>query len=30
MNVPTQFWNPPTARHSGGATFSFLDGHAEH
>ena len=25
----TQFWNPPTARHSGGATFSFLDGHAE-
>ncbi|HNQ72459.1 MAG TPA: prepilin-type N-terminal cleavage/methylation domain-containing protein [Verrucomicrobiota bacterium] len=26
---PTQFWNPPTARHSNGATFSFLDGHAE-
>jgi prepilin-type N-terminal cleavage/methylation domain-containing protein/prepilin-type processing-associated H-X9-DG protein len=25
----TQFWNPPSARHSGGATFSFLDGHAE-
>jgi prepilin-type N-terminal cleavage/methylation domain-containing protein/prepilin-type processing-associated H-X9-DG protein len=26
---PAQFWNPPTARHSGGACFSFLDGHAE-
>jgi prepilin-type N-terminal cleavage/methylation domain-containing protein/prepilin-type processing-associated H-X9-DG protein len=26
---PAQFWNPPTARHSNGATFSFLDGHAE-
>jgi prepilin-type N-terminal cleavage/methylation domain-containing protein/prepilin-type processing-associated H-X9-DG protein len=24
-----QFWNPPTARHNNGATFSFLDGHAE-
>ncbi len=23
------FWNPPTARHAGGATFSFVDGHAE-
>jgi prepilin-type N-terminal cleavage/methylation domain-containing protein/prepilin-type processing-associated H-X9-DG protein len=23
------FWNPPTARHNGGATFSFLDGHSE-
>ena len=23
------FWNPPSARHSGGATFSFVDGHAE-
>ena len=28
--LPNQYWNPPTARHSGGATFSFLDGHAEH
>jgi prepilin-type N-terminal cleavage/methylation domain-containing protein/prepilin-type processing-associated H-X9-DG protein len=26
---PAQFWNPPSARHSGGAGFSFLDGHAE-
>jgi prepilin-type N-terminal cleavage/methylation domain-containing protein/prepilin-type processing-associated H-X9-DG protein len=26
---PAQFWNPPTARHSDGAIFSFLDGHAE-
>ena len=26
---PVQFWNPPTARHSGAATFSFLDGHGE-
>jgi prepilin-type N-terminal cleavage/methylation domain-containing protein/prepilin-type processing-associated H-X9-DG protein len=26
---PAQFWNPPTARHNNGATFSFLDGHAE-
>jgi prepilin-type N-terminal cleavage/methylation domain-containing protein/prepilin-type processing-associated H-X9-DG protein len=26
---PAQFWNPPTARHSNGANFSFLDGHAE-
>ena len=24
-----QFWNPPSARHSNGGTFSFLDGHAE-
>ena len=24
-----EFWNPPSARHSGGATFSFMDGHAE-
>jgi len=24
-----QFWNPPSARHSSGASFSFLDGHAE-
>jgi prepilin-type N-terminal cleavage/methylation domain-containing protein/prepilin-type processing-associated H-X9-DG protein len=24
-----QFWNPPTARHNNGATFSFADGHAE-
>ena len=23
------FWNPPSARHSNGATFSFADGHAE-
>jgi prepilin-type N-terminal cleavage/methylation domain-containing protein/prepilin-type processing-associated H-X9-DG protein len=23
------FWNPPTGRHTGAATFSFLDGHAE-
>jgi prepilin-type N-terminal cleavage/methylation domain-containing protein/prepilin-type processing-associated H-X9-DG protein len=23
------FWNPPTARHSGAATLSFMDGHAE-
>lgn len=23
------YWNPPTARHSVGATVSFLDGHAE-
>ncbi|MDB6125272.1 MAG: xcpT 2 [Pedosphaera sp.] len=23
------YWNPPTARHSKGATFSFADGHAE-
>ena len=23
------FWNPPSARHSGAATFSFMDGHAE-
>ncbi len=26
---PAQFWNPPTARHNDGASFSFLDGHAE-
>src|SRR5215207_7253680 len=26
---PAQFWNPPTARHSDGAHFAFLDGHAE-
>jgi prepilin-type N-terminal cleavage/methylation domain-containing protein/prepilin-type processing-associated H-X9-DG protein len=26
---PAQFWNPPTSRHSNGANFSFLDGHAE-
>jgi prepilin-type processing-associated H-X9-DG protein len=26
---PAQFWNPPSARHSDGANFSFLDGHAE-
>ena len=26
---PPQFWNPPSARHSDGANFSFLDGHAE-
>lgn len=24
-----QYWNPPTARHGGAATFSFIDGHAE-
>lgn len=24
------FWNPPTARHNNGATFSFIDGHAEY
>jgi len=24
-----EFWNPPSARHSGAATFSFMDGHAE-
>ena len=24
-----QFWNPPSARHTSGATFSFVDGHAE-
>jgi prepilin-type processing-associated H-X9-DG protein len=24
-----QFWNPPSARHNKGATFSFVDGHAE-
>ncbi len=23
------FWNPPTSRHSGAATISFMDGHAE-
>jgi prepilin-type N-terminal cleavage/methylation domain-containing protein/prepilin-type processing-associated H-X9-DG protein len=23
------FWNPPTGRHSGAATLSFMDGHAE-
>ncbi|MEY4387887.1 MAG: hypothetical protein RLY20_3170 [Verrucomicrobiota bacterium] len=23
------YWNPPSARHSGAATFSFMDGHAE-
>jgi prepilin-type processing-associated H-X9-DG protein len=26
---PAQFWNPPSGRHSDGAHFSFLDGHAE-
>jgi prepilin-type N-terminal cleavage/methylation domain-containing protein/prepilin-type processing-associated H-X9-DG protein len=26
---PAQFWNPPSGRHTGGADFSFLDGHAE-
>lgn len=26
---PAQFWNPPSARHNNGATFSFLDGHTE-
>ncbi|HEX5219322.1 MAG TPA: prepilin-type N-terminal cleavage/methylation domain-containing protein [Verrucomicrobiae bacterium] len=26
---PAQFWNPPSARHNNGATFSFLDGHSE-
>jgi prepilin-type N-terminal cleavage/methylation domain-containing protein/prepilin-type processing-associated H-X9-DG protein len=26
---PSQFWNPPTSRHSNGANLSFLDGHAE-
>lgn len=29
MAGPMQYWNPPTARHNGGATFTFLDGHAE-
>jgi prepilin-type N-terminal cleavage/methylation domain-containing protein/prepilin-type processing-associated H-X9-DG protein len=24
-----QFWNPPSGRHTDGATFSFVDGHAE-
>ncbi len=28
-NGPAQFWNPPSGRHSEGANFSFLDGHAE-
>jgi prepilin-type N-terminal cleavage/methylation domain-containing protein/prepilin-type processing-associated H-X9-DG protein len=27
---PARFWNPPTARHGGGANFAFLDGHSEH
>jgi prepilin-type N-terminal cleavage/methylation domain-containing protein/prepilin-type processing-associated H-X9-DG protein len=27
---PARFWNPPTARHSGGANFAFLDGHSEY
>jgi prepilin-type N-terminal cleavage/methylation domain-containing protein/prepilin-type processing-associated H-X9-DG protein len=26
---PVQFWNPPSARHNNGATFTFVDGHAE-
>jgi prepilin-type processing-associated H-X9-DG protein len=29
LEGPAQFWNPPTGRHSDGANFSFLDGHAE-
>ena len=31
INSPgkAQWWNPPTARHGNGATFSFVDGHAE-
>jgi prepilin-type N-terminal cleavage/methylation domain-containing protein/prepilin-type processing-associated H-X9-DG protein len=29
LEGPAQFWNPPSARHNNGATFSFLDGHAE-
>jgi len=29
LSGTTQFWNPPAARHSNGASFSFLDGHAE-
>ena len=29
LEGPAQFWNLPTARHNNGATFSFLDGHAE-
>ena len=29
LEGPAQFWNPPTARHNNGATFSFFDGHAE-
>ena len=24
-----EWWNPPTARHNGSATFAFVDGHAE-
>jgi prepilin-type N-terminal cleavage/methylation domain-containing protein/prepilin-type processing-associated H-X9-DG protein len=27
---PARFWNPPTARHGGGANFAFLDGHSEY
>jgi prepilin-type processing-associated H-X9-DG protein len=29
LDGPAQFWNPPSARHNNGATFSFLDGHSE-
>jgi prepilin-type processing-associated H-X9-DG protein len=31
INSPAKakWWNPPTARHDNGATFSFVDGHAE-
>jgi prepilin-type processing-associated H-X9-DG protein len=30
FQTPPQWWDPPSARHGNGTTFSFVDGHAEY
>jgi len=30
FQTPPQWWDPPSARHGDGTTFSFVDGHAEY
>jgi len=30
LEMPPQWWDPPSARHGDGTTFSFVDGHAEY